>query len=83
MLQALILYLYYTALDGDWANDWLTHMPEGLQPTVQALGQLLAATMGLAACADPTMPANWLPALLPAYQLLARLYDALLAVGVC
>lgn len=36
-------YLFYTAVDGDYFNDWLTHLPAGLQTVVQAMGMGVAA----------------------------------------
>jgi TP901 family phage tail tape measure protein len=31
--------------DGDYLNDWLTHLPEAIQPVVQAFGGLVATLM--------------------------------------
>ena len=36
-------YLFYTAVDGDYFNDWLTHLPASLQTVVQAMGMGVAA----------------------------------------
>lgn len=44
---------------------------------------LVASLVGLFVCADPTAPSTWVPALLPAYRMLASLYDALMRVGAC
>ncbi|WP_270343817.1 carbamoyl-phosphate synthase large subunit [Bacillus mobilis] len=35
-------YLYYTALDGDYLNDWITHLPEGFQGTALKIGQSMS-----------------------------------------
>ncbi|HDR7790290.1 TPA: carbamoyl-phosphate synthase large subunit [Bacillus paranthracis] len=35
-------YLYYTALDGDYFNDWVTHLPESWQGAAMAMGQSIA-----------------------------------------
>lgn len=51
-LQAFGSYLAAVAQDGDYLNDWLTHLPEPIQPAVQALGQLVAAVGGLAQGGD-------------------------------
>ena len=46
-LQSLGSYLSEVVADGDPLNDWLTHLPEPIQPAVMALGQLVAAVGGL------------------------------------
>lgn len=46
-LQALGNYLAAVVQSGDPLNDWLTHLPEPIQPAVLALGQLVAAVGGL------------------------------------
>jgi ABC-type transporter Mla subunit MlaD len=51
-LRSLGSYLGAVAEDGDYLNDWLTHLPEPIQPAVQALGQLVAAFTGLAQTGD-------------------------------
>lgn len=35
---------YFTAIqeDGDWLNDWLTHMPKQIRSTIQEMGKMLA-----------------------------------------
>lgn len=40
---------YFTAVvdDGDYLNDWLTHLPEAIRPVVQALGWMTATAMML------------------------------------
>ncbi|MED1835400.1 carbamoyl-phosphate synthase large subunit [Bacillus thuringiensis] len=35
-------YLFYTALDGDYLNDWITHLPEPFQATAQRIGESVA-----------------------------------------
>lgn len=46
MLMVLIRYLAVIMVDGDWLNDWLTHLPADWQPTVQAIGELVAKLFG-------------------------------------
>lgn len=41
-MASLGKYLYYTALDGDYLNDWITHLPEGFQATALRLGESVA-----------------------------------------
>ena len=31
ILVSLGKYLFYTAVDGDYLNDWITHLPKGFQ----------------------------------------------------
>lgn len=45
-MHAFLLYLAAVADDGDYQNDFLTHLPELVQPYVLALGYLLAAILG-------------------------------------
>jgi hypothetical protein len=42
-MSALIQYLAAVLDDGDYLNDWLTHLPTVIRPTVQLIGYLLAA----------------------------------------
>ena len=42
ILAAFSQYLIAVFEDGDYLNDWLTHMPEAVQPAVLALGQVVA-----------------------------------------
>lgn len=51
-VQSLGKYLAAAATDGDALNDWLTHLPEPIQPAVMALGQLVAAFGGLVQTGD-------------------------------
>lgn len=44
--QAIRHYLHYVRLDGDWANDWLTHIPVIIRPFIEAIGHLLTITIG-------------------------------------
>lgn len=98
MLRALALYLAAVLDDGDYANDWLTHLPRAIRPLVQRAGHALAtsleqapsllATLGrmagdVASCGDPALPARWSYAMLPGWHALTRLYDALASLGVC
>ena len=38
--------------DGDYLNDWLTHLPESLQPAAEAFGHFVAALGGLVQTGD-------------------------------
>ena len=51
-LQSLGKYLHAAATDGDALNDWLTHLPEPIQPAVQALGGLVASVGDLVRTGD-------------------------------
>lgn len=46
-LRSFANYIGAVLEDGDYLNDWLTHLPDPIQPAVQALGQLVAAFAGL------------------------------------
>lgn len=35
-------YLFWTAVDGDYLNDWITHLPESFQATAQRIGESIA-----------------------------------------
>ncbi|HDX9500152.1 TPA: carbamoyl-phosphate synthase [Bacillus thuringiensis] len=41
-MVALGKYLFWTAVDGDYLNDWITHLPEPFQATALAVGQSVA-----------------------------------------
>lgn len=45
-MASLGKYLYYTALDGDHLNDWITHLPESWQSAAMATGQAVSAIRG-------------------------------------
>ena len=45
-LMAFLKYLAIVATDGDWANDWLTHVPASVAPHLEAVGQWLALLLG-------------------------------------
>lgn len=98
MLSALALYLSAILADGDYANDWLTHLPRAVRPLVRALGHRLALALehapstrhavagmvaDVATCGDPALPAHYTRAMLPAWHILTRLYDLLLSLGYC
>ncbi|MDX5824221.1 carbamoyl-phosphate synthase large subunit [Bacillus cereus group sp. BfR-BA-02490] len=36
-------YLFYTALDGDYLNDWITHLPEGFQGAALKIGLTMSS----------------------------------------
>jgi len=40
--MALILYFAAVLEDGDYENDWLTHLPEAVRTPVWLLGQFVA-----------------------------------------
>jgi len=44
-LSALREYFVAVVDDGDYLNDWLTHLPESLQPATQWFGNLVSATL--------------------------------------
>lgn len=98
MLRSLALYLAAILQDGDYANDWLTHLPRAMRPLVQRAGHVLATSLeqtpsllaavarmvgDLISCGDPALPARWTPAMIPAWHALTRLYDLLLSIGAC
>ncbi|MBO1583148.1 carbamoyl-phosphate synthase [Bacillus sp. XF8] len=41
-ILALGKYLFWTAVDGDYMNDWITHLPEGFQNAVMIIGKAVA-----------------------------------------
>lgn len=45
-LVALALYLHHTATDGDYLNDWLTHLPAELAAQALTVGRIIAAYCG-------------------------------------
>ncbi|MDR4277372.1 hypothetical protein FO496_29005, partial [Bacillus paranthracis] len=45
-MASLGKYLYYTALDGDHLNDWITHLPESWQRAAMATGQAVSTIRG-------------------------------------
>ncbi|WP_257473649.1 carbamoyl-phosphate synthase [Bacillus tropicus] len=42
VIAALGKYLFYTALDGDYFNDWITHLPAGFQDAVLVIGKAVS-----------------------------------------
>lgn len=44
----MVLVYYFAAVlaDGDYLNDWLTHLPTMLRPIVEMLGYVLATVTG-------------------------------------
>ena len=42
IIAALGKYLFYTALDGDYFNDWITHLPAGFQDAVLIIGKAVS-----------------------------------------
>jgi len=51
-LYSLGQYFVAVVEDGDYMNDWLTHLPESIRPAVEGLGQLTAAVLDLAGGQD-------------------------------
>jgi hypothetical protein len=47
IIIAILLYLFTVMADGDYLNDWLTHVPADLAPYLESLGRALAAWMGV------------------------------------
>lgn len=45
-LVNLVKYLAFTISEGDWLNDWLTHLPHDMQPHVEAVGHWLVTLIG-------------------------------------
>jgi hypothetical protein len=45
MGDAVVLYLQAVAEDGDWLNDWLTHMPTWLARIMEVIGRWLAKAL--------------------------------------
>jgi hypothetical protein len=46
MIGALILYVVAILEDGDFQNDWLTHLPPWSADAVATAGQALAVALG-------------------------------------
>ena len=46
VLNAISQYVAAVLVDGDYLNDFLTHIPECGAGTVQAVGMILAALLG-------------------------------------
>ncbi|MGH0950856.1 hypothetical protein [Bacillus mycoides] len=38
VVSSLGKYLFYTAVDGDYLNDWITHLPKGFQDAAEIIG---------------------------------------------
>lgn len=38
VLSSLGKYLFWTAVDGDYLNDWITHLPKGFQDAAEMIG---------------------------------------------
>jgi hypothetical protein len=45
-LVDLAKYIAICITDGDWANDWLTHLPVAIRPAVETIGQWIALAVG-------------------------------------
>lgn len=44
--MSLLYYFIGIIQDGDYLNDWLTHLPTILQPIILAIGHILATMLG-------------------------------------
>jgi hypothetical protein len=44
--MSLILYFAAIMIDGDWMNDWITHLPAMIRPVIMQIGQILAFVVG-------------------------------------
>lgn len=47
IIGGLVQYLAFVLVEGDWLNDWLTHLPIIYQPLVRGIGQAIAMVLGL------------------------------------
>jgi len=45
-LLNMIRYFSFIVVEGDWANDWLTHLDIAIQPTVLEMGKAIATLFG-------------------------------------
>ncbi|EJQ77755.1 phage tail protein [Bacillus toyonensis] len=55
-MVALGKYLFWTAVDGDYLNDWITHLPAPFQATAQAVGMAVAKIRDtIVSCFAPIM----------------------------
>lgn len=46
MIAAAITYFLAVLTDGDWQNDWRTHLPRIIRPLIEGIGHILAAIVG-------------------------------------
>ncbi|WP_369355766.1 hypothetical protein [Lysinibacillus capsici] len=42
ILISLSKYLFFTAVDGDYLNDWITHLPTGFQDAAELIGKAVS-----------------------------------------
>jgi hypothetical protein len=45
LIGAILYYLYFVILDGDWLNDWLTHMPPTVRAIMEHIGKIIDAIL--------------------------------------
>ena len=45
-LLSLLRYLAIVITDGDYLNDWLTHLPSDVAPHVMEVGKFIATLIG-------------------------------------
>ena len=46
LLLDLLRYLSYVVVDGDWLNDWLSHLPAGMESYAIEMGKAVAQIFG-------------------------------------
>lgn len=46
MIASVVRYFYFVALDGDYMNDWLTHLPAIIRPLIMSIGHLISLLLG-------------------------------------
>lgn len=46
MVEAILRYLMFVIEDGDELNDWITHVPEWMQPILILIGTIIQAILG-------------------------------------
>jgi hypothetical protein len=45
-MNPIVEYFRIVIEDGDWLNDWLTHLPENVRAIVSWIGYLIAMLIG-------------------------------------
>jgi len=46
LLLNLLRYFSFVVADGDYLNDWLTHLPPVMEPSVIEMGKAIATIFG-------------------------------------
>jgi hypothetical protein len=44
-LLNLLRYFSFVIVDGDWANDWLTHLDPSIAEAAQTIGQFISSIL--------------------------------------